>query len=297
MKSKIIASACLSGSNQEITRVGKKIILLFTIIITLLSCSNDDSSTTVNPNLLKRVDFYPGTTFEKRWNFNSEGLVTSITNSDNELIESFVYDANNNIVQDIKYSLGSPTENYLITYNSNNKITSINGKQYNYSVSENRYYYTAGNESFSCDLNADGIVTHYLNFSDFPDESDDVQTEFSFQYENGNLMRMSGFGTNSSDVEVNFNYSNVVNPLKFATLPVLKIKSILEPNFFNSGISSNNTKEYQSYALGDPESHSFGILINPSNKIELLSQENYSNGFFESILTNSHYYYQGDVLP
>lgn len=300
MISKIISSACLSGSNhkyQIITRTCKKIILLFIFTITLFSCSSDDNNSTVNPNLLKRVDFYPGTTFEKRWNFNSEGLVTSITNSDNELIESFVYDANNNIVQDIKYSLGSPTENYLITYDSNNKITSINGKQYNYSVSENRYYYTIGNESFSCDLNADGIAIHYFNFFDFPDEGDDVQTEFSFQYENGNLISMSGFGTNIGDVEVNFNYGTVINPLKTATLPVLRIKSILDPHFFNNGISSINIKEYQSYATGDPETHSFGMLFHPNSKIEILTQENFSNGIFESSFTNSHYYYQVDVLP
>ena len=108
---------------------------------------------------------------------------------------------------------------------------------------------------------------------------------------------MSGFGNNMSDVEVNFNYGNVINPLKTATIPVLKIKSILEPNYFNEGISSNNIKEQQSYAAGDPESHSFGMLFYPSNKIELLTQENFSNGLFESTLTNSYYYYQGDSLP
>jgi hypothetical protein len=275
----------------------KKIIFLFVLATTLFSCSSDDSNSTINPNLLQRVDFYPGTSFEKRWLFNSDGLLTDISKADGTPLEKFIYDTDNNVVQYTKYEDGSTIENYLISYDSSNKITDINGKHYNYSISENHYYYTIGNESFSCNLNTDGIATHYLDFFDYPDEGDDILTEFSFQYENGNLLSMSGFGNTMYDVEINFNYSNVVNPLKIATLPVLKIKSILEPNFFNSGISSNNTKEYQSYALGDPESHSFGILINPSNKIELLSQENYSNGVFESILTNSHYYYQGDVLP
>ncbi len=275
----------------------KKIIFLFVLATTVLSCSSDDSSSNTNSNLLQRVDFYPGTSFEKRWLFNSDGLLTDITKADGTPLEKFTYDTDNNVVQYTKYENGSATENYLISYDSSNKITDINGKHYNYSASENRYYYTIGNESFSCDLNTDGIATHYLDFFDYPNEGDDILTEFSFQYENGNLLSMSGLENTLSDVEVNFNYSNVINPLKFATLPVLKIKSILEPIFFNSGISSNHTKEYESYALGDPESHSFGILINPSNKIELLSQENYSNGVLESILTNSHYYYQGDVLP
>ena len=110
-------------------------------------------------------------------------------------------------------------------------------------------------------------------------------------------MSMSGFGTNSSDVEVNFNYGTVINPLKTATLPVLRIKSILDPHFFNNGISSINIKEHKSYATGDPETHSFGMLFYPNNKIATLTQENFSNGVFESSITNSHYYYQVDVLP
>lgn len=277
--------------------VMQKIIALCVLTITLFSCSSEENSSVSNPNLLQRVDFYPGTTFEQRWNFNSEGLLTSITNADNELIELFVYDSNNNVIQDIKYNSGSPTENYIISYNSSNRIVSINGKQYNYNVSQNRYYYTIGNESYSCSLNADGIATHYSDFFDFPDEGDDILTEFSFTYENDNMLSMSGFGNNMSEVEVNFNYGTVINPLKIATLQVLRIKSILEPNFFNTGISSNNIKEYQSYAVGDPETHSFGMLFYPSNKIELLTQENFSNSVFESTYTNSHYYYQGDILP
>ncbi|WP_293893061.1 hypothetical protein [Flavobacterium sp.] len=274
-----------------------KIISLFVLATTLFSCSSDNSSSLTNPNLLQRVDFFPGRTFETRWKFNDDGLLISITNPNNELIESFVYDSNNNVIQDTKYDSGSPTENYLITYDSSNKITSINSRSYNYNASENRYYYIEGNETFSCELNADGIVTHYFDFFDFPEEGDDIQTEFSFQYENGNLLSMIGFGSSLGEIEVHFNYGTVVNPLKNATLSVLKLKSIIEPRFFNTGISSYSIKETQSFSVVDPETHSFGMLFYPSNKIELLTQENFSNGVFESSLTNSYYYYQGDVLP
>lgn len=275
----------------------KKIIFLFVLAITLFSCSSDDSSSTSNPNLLQRVDFYPATTFENRWNFNADGLLTTITDANNNLIETFVYDSNNNVIQDIKYSSGSPTDNYLITYDSSNKITDINGKHYNYSTSDNRYYYTSGNETFSCELNAEGLATHYSDFFDFPDEGDDIQTEFNFQYGNGNLLNMSGYGNNMSDVIIIFNYGTVVNPLKNATLPVFRIKSLINPHFFNTGISSGSVKEYERYAPGDPETHSFGMLFYPSNKIELLTQEDFYLGVYESSLTNSHYYYQGDVIP
>ena len=276
----------------------KKIIFLFILTITLFSCSSDDSSSTSNPNLLQRVDFYPGTTFETRWKFNDDGLLTSITDANSNLIETFVYDSNSNVIQDTKYSSGSPTDNYLITYDSSNKITDINGKHYNYSASDNRYYYTAGNETFSCELNAEGLATHYSDFFDFPDEGDDLETDFFFQYENGNMLSMSAYGTSFGDlIQVNFNYGTVTNPLKNAALPVFRIKSLLDPNFFNTGICSNNVKETQTYAPGDPESHSFGILFYPSNKIELLTQEDFYIGVYESSLANSYYYYQGDVIP
>jgi hypothetical protein len=275
----------------------KNIFLLLSIAFTLFSCSSDNTSSTVNPNLLQRVDFCPGTTFEERWLFNADGLLYEITKADGTLVEKFIYDEDNNVIQDIKYSSGSPSENYIISYNSSNIIISINEKNYNYSISENRYFYTLGYESFSCELNTDGIATHYLDFFDFPDEDNDIQTEFNFQYENGNILSYSGFGNNMNEIEIHFNYGNVINPLKTAILPVLRIKSILEPSFFKAGISFNKVKEYQTYAVGDPETHSFGILIYPSNKIELLIQENFSNAVFESSLTNSYYYYQGDVIP
>jgi hypothetical protein len=275
----------------------KKIIFVFVLATTLFSCSLDDSSSSTNTNLLQRVDFYPGTSFESRWNFNSDGLLITITDANGNLVEKFFYDSNNNVIQDIKYSLGSPTENYLITYDLNNKITSINDRSYNYNASENRYYYTEGNETFSCELNAEGLATHYSYFVDFPDEGDDVVTDYFFGYENGNLIAMYGIGSSLGDIEVHFIYGTVVNPLKNATLSVLKVKSLIEPNIFYDGTFSNNVKEAQSYSTLDPETHSFGMLFYPSNKLELITQENYSSGVFETSLTNSYYYYQGDVIP
>lgn len=275
----------------------KKFISILVLATTFLSCSNDDNNVSINTNLLKRVDFYPNTANERQWNFNSDGLLTTITDVDGNLIEKFVYDSNNNVIQDIKYSSGLATENYVITYNSSNKITSINTKSYNYSASENRYFYSGGNETFSCTLNADGLATHYSEFFDFPEEGNDIQTDYTFQYENGNLISMKGFGSSMSDLEVNFNFGTIVNPLKNATLAVFKLKSILDPEFFSTGISSHNVKEVQSYAALNPATYSFGMLFYPNNKIELLTQENFSNGVFQSSVTNSYYYYQGDVIP
>lgn len=277
--------------------VMKKIIFVFVIATTLFSCSSDDNSSSTNTNLLQRVDFYPGTSFESRWNFNSDGLLTTITDANGNLVEKFVYDTNNNVIQDIKYSSGSPTENYLITYNSNNKITNINNRSYNYSVSENRYFYTDGNETFSCELNTEGLATHYSDFFDFPDEGDDIVTDYFFIYENSNLITMTGNGSSLSDIEVHFNYGTVVNPLKNATLSILKVKSLIDPNIFYDGFFSNNVKVAQSYSTLDPETYSFGMLFYPSNKLELITQENFYNGVFETSLTNSYYYYQGDVIP
>ena len=274
----------------------KNLFTLFIIAITISSCSNNTTSSN-NPNLLQRVDFFPGTTFENRWNFNQAGLLTTIKDANGNLIEKFIYDSNNNVIQDIKYSAGTPTENYQITYDSSNKITVINGKQYNYSVSENRYYYVLGNETFSCELNADGLAKHYTDFFNYAGEGNDIQTDYSFQYENGNLLKMSGFGSSMTDVIINFTYGNLVNPLKNATLPVLRIKSILDPNFFNTGICSNNIKDTKTYSPNNPKSSIYGVLIYPSGKLELLTNQSYTGSVLESSLTDSYYYYQGDVIP
>lgn len=96
----------------------KNIISLFVIIIVLVSCNNDDStnSTVINPNLLQRVDFFSGTNYEKRWCFNSNGFLEEIKDANGILLEKFVYNSNNQVIQNLIYENGIVSQTLNISY-------------------------------------------------------------------------------------------------------------------------------------------------------------------------------------
>lgn len=138
----------------------KKFLILFVLVTTLFSCSSDENSSVVNSSLLKRVDFYPNKPNESRWNFNNSGLLDNITKPDGTLVEKFIYDSNNNVIKDTKYNNGSIVADYVVTYDSANIITSINGVSYDYVYSATgfRYSYTNATENFSCEINNDMLL-------------------------------------------------------------------------------------------------------------------------------------------
>jgi hypothetical protein len=272
----------------------KKFYLLFSFVVVSISCSSDSSSVTVNPNLLQRVDFYPGTSFEKRYVFTSEGLLTKITNSNDELLELFVYDSDNNVIQDIKYEDGSAVENYLITYDSNNKITVINGKHYNYSASDNRYYYTIGFDDYSCSLNSEFLITesHLV----YDDTVEVYNTDYYCSYALGDMNSYSGSGW-GGDVYTHYEFDNKINPLKNALLSIFRLKSLVDTGFFYSSLSSANNITAQAYYSIDPESHTYDYIYNSINLPQTQTRNDYSSGVFEGSLISAKYYYQGDVIP
>ena len=201
----------------------KKFYFIFCFVVISISCSTESSSVSVNPNLLQRVDFYPGSIFEKRWLFNSDGLLTDITEADGTLIEKFIYDADNNVVQDTKFEVGSPTENYLITYDTSNRITVINGKHYNYNPTENRYYYTIGFDDYSCSLNSEFLVieSHLV----YDDTIDVYNSDYYCGYTIGNMNSYNNYSWNT-DIYTHYEFDNKINPLKNALLPIFRLKSL-----------------------------------------------------------------------
>lgn len=275
--------------------VMKKFCFIFSFVVISISCSNDSSNVTaVDPNLLQRVDFYPGTSFEKRYIFNADGLLTEITKADGTLIEKFVYDADNNVTQNTKYENGLATENYLITYDSNNKITDINSNHYNYSTSDNRYYYTIGFDDYSCNLNSEFLVTesHLV----YDDTADVYNTDYYCGYALGNMTSYSNSSW-TADIYTNYEFDNRINPLKNALLPIFRFKSLIDTNFFYSSLSSVNNITSQAYYSIDPESHTYDYIYNSISLPQTQTRNDYSNGVFEGSLVSANYYYQGDVLP
>ena len=91
-----------------------KLIILFVLATTLLSCSSDDSNT--NPDLvLQKVVFYDNSPNEKHWIINNN-LLTTITLADGTVVEEFIYDAQNRVIKDTKYTNGVISETNIITY-------------------------------------------------------------------------------------------------------------------------------------------------------------------------------------
>lgn len=272
----------------------KKFCLLLSFVVISISCSSDSSEVTLDPNLLQRVDFYPGTSFEKRWIFNPEGLLTDITKADGTLIEKFTYDTHNNVVQNVKYINGVPGGSDNITYDSGNFITQINTVVYNYSFTENKYFYTIGFNDYSCSLNSEFLVTesHLV----YDDTVDVYNTDSYCGYTLGNMNSYSNYSW-SGDIYTHYEFDNRINPLKNALLPILRYKSLIDTEFFFDSLSSVNNITSQAYYSSDPESHTYDYIYNSLNLPQTQTRNDYYLGTYENSLISAKYYYQGDALP
>lgn len=271
----------------------KKIIFLFVLATTLFSCSSDDSSSVGNPNLLKRVDFYPNKPNETRWNFNNSGLLDNITKPDGTIVEKFVYDSNNNVIKDTKYNNGSIVADYVVTYDSANIITSINGVAYDYvySAAGSRYSYANATENFSCEINNDMLLTNY-NYT-----NSGIEKKYETVYTNGNMISFQRTNDGTLDLVRNYSFgSNLDNPLQIACLGVMKLKSLTDPEFFMDGIFSQSVVSSSSFE-GSTTHYNYGLLINSNNHLLQHDIEVYDGDTFVEYINYSKYYYQGDVTP
>ena len=273
----------------------KKTIFFLIFAIALGSCNRDNSSSSTYAHLLQRVDFYPGTISEKRWLFNADGLLKLITKANGTLVEKFTYDTNNNVIQNIKYENGLPVETNLITYNLSNKITVINGINYNYSASENRYYYSIGFNDYNCILNSDFLVieSHLI----YNGTAEINHTDFYCEYILNNMISYNNLSIMVGEISTHYEFDNKINPLKNALLPVFRFKSLIDTEFFYGSFSSANNITSQYYFLTDSESHTYNYAYNSNNLPQIQTINNYSGGVFENSSVSAKYYYQGDALP
>ena len=277
----------------------KNIFCLFVIIIAFSSCNNDDSSnlTQANPNLLQRVDFYSGTSFEKRWYFNSDGFLAEIKDANGMLLEKFVYNSNNQVIQNIIYENGTVSQTLNISYSSANVVSQINGTTYNFSTTETKYYNSDGIfYNYNCFLNSEFLLTESSITNDDPDN----YYEFLYysNYQGNNMFTYSSHDTNSfQDIFTFYDFGTSINPLKQALLPVFKVKSITDPRFYYDSLSSTNNIISQGYLNIDPEYHTYEYTFNSNNLPIVQTRNDYYLDVFENSLESKHYYYQGELIP
>ena len=276
----------------------KKFYLLISFVIVSISCSSDDEQHNIsqNPHLLQRVDFYGGNSVYRYWLFNREGLLTEITKADGTLVEKFVYDTNNRLIQDTKYFNGAITETFNITYDSSDFITQVNDTAYDYSYYFHKYYYTSGNINYECLIDADFIMkeSHKI-FDDSVDQYYD--NDYCNHDASRNMIGYSSSATFNGGPNCSYTYTDTTNPLRDATMSVLRAKSLYDPHFLADGLSSRNNKATLHYMAEDPESYVYRYELNSNNLPSQQFSDSYYQGIFENTSVSAKYYYQGDVLP
>ena len=271
---------------------------LFILIIIFGACTNESSnSSQINPNLLQRVDFFSGTSFEKRWCFNSNGFLKEIKDANGVLLEKFVYNSNNQVIQNLIYENGIVSQTYNISYSSDNIVSQINGVNYNYNSTENNYFDSDGAfYSYNCTLNSEFLMIESSSINNDPD--DYFENIFYINYIGNNMFSYSNNNSNTGqDVFTFYDFNTSVNPLKQALLPVFKVKSITNPSFYYDSLSSTNNIISQGYFNIDPEYHTYQYTFNSNNLPIVQTRNDYYLDIFENSLESKHYYYQGELIP
>lgn len=277
----------------------KNFCLFFIAVFTLLSCSNDTTDqTTIDPNLLQRIDFFPGLTFERRWVFNTDGLLKEITKSDGTIVQDFIYDNNNRLINSTVFNDNGFNQTYTFTYDNNNFVNSVNGETVNYNVGLDSYY--VGNLSQNYRLtkiNSDKLLvygkTSYQDFDENGNPFETIWNEITVNYTNNNLM--SYWPNDSCNF---FTYDSQTNPLRNAILPICRAFSFIENSRWVDGLyfSPNNPLSHD-YCSEDPESEVYNYTYNTDNLPLIQTRDNYYQGVYENTITSAKYYYQGDVIP
>jgi hypothetical protein len=260
----------------------KNIILLFIISTTLFSCSSSDENA---PEVIQKVVFYSNSANERQWHIDN-GLLTNITLADGTVVEEFVYDNLNRVVQDIKYTNGAVTETNSITYNDNSIITAINGLPYTFNAASHTYAYSYGsNFTINCQVNSDQLAINFVRTGTNPGV-------YHMTYDNGN---MTSFEKTSSGIESlkNFHFDAGFgsNPIYDAILAVAKVKSLTDPNFFIDCQVSKNMANGFDGGSSVPYYFNYGIV--PDTKlrqigIEVLDSNNNPIDFYSF----ADYYYR-----
>ncbi len=277
----------------------KNFFLFFIAVFTLLSCSNDTTDqTTIDTNLLQRIDFFPGLTFERRWVFNTDGLLKEITKSDGTIVQDFIYDNNNRLINSTVFNDNGFNQTYTFTYDNNNFVNSVNGETVNYNVGLDSYY--VGNLSQNYRLtkiNSDKLLvygkTSYQDFDENGNPFETIWNEITVNYTNNNLM--SYWPNDSCNF---FTYDSQTNPLRNAILPICRAFSFIENSRWVDGLyfSPNNPLSHD-YCSEDPESEVYNYTYNTDNLPLIQTRDNYYQGVYENTITSAKYYYQGDVIP
>lgn len=277
----------------------KKLYFLLISICLLTSCSDDSSTNDPNPNFLQRVDFYPNLTFERRWLFNTNGLLNKITKADGTIVQNFTYDSNNRLISSTLFNDNGINETHTFTYDNNDFVTSVDGVVVNYDSTINAYYTGDLNQGYRLTKinNEKLLVEGKTAYTDYDVDVgyyevilDNIFVNYS---NNNNVLYISPNESCSS-----FTYDSNSNPLRNATLAICKAFSYIENSrWVNGQNNSTNNPLTQNYCSEDPESEVYHYSYNSNNLPITQTRDDYYNGVYENTISSAKYYYQGEVIP
>ncbi|MDN3676247.1 hypothetical protein QWY90_02860 [Flavobacterium paronense] len=265
----------------------KKIIFLFVLTTTLFSCSSDDNSN--QTKVLQKVVFYRNSSNEKHWNFKNN-LLKDITLADGTIAEEFIYDNQNRLIRDVKYTNGVATETDIINYNADNTIKSINGLPYTFDVATRTYDYTYGSSfTINCQVNSDFLAENFVR-------TGTNAGEYHMTYANGNMLSFEKSTSGVTDVIKNFHFIGSVvegGEVFKAILAVARVKSLTDPNFFIDCQVSKNSPMGFDKGITDPYYYNYGAIVNMDGTllevgIEVLDSSNNAVDLYSF----ADYYYQ-----
>lgn len=287
----------------------KNLISFFLLVFATISCndSNDQISIIANdPTKLAKVIFDPKTPNEKHWNFYSNGLLKEITKSDGTILQTFVYDTNNNLLNNTASNDNLyPISSNSFAYDNNNHITLFNGNLVVYIQSTNSYLINYNPlklvsedllNTIQIDLNNELLIkkesANYLSsFGNY------TFLGVNVEYNSNNTLNYYD-GIQSSGY---YSHSTTTNPLKYATLPICKALSLVgfrttEDKWVNGELtSSNNVTTIQDDS--GIEKNVFSYTYNSHNLPNSRTTKSYNSNNLESTRLSILYYYQGDVIP
>jgi hypothetical protein len=261
----------------------QKILLLFVLAATLFSCSSDDGENL--PLVLQKVVFYKGSANERHWNIEN-GLLANITRADGSVAEAFTYDSQNRVIKEVKYTNGVASETNIITYDSDNKINSINGLGYNFNAATQTYAYSYGSSfTISCEVNADLLATNFTR-------TGTNAGVYHMTYSNGNMTSFEKTANNTTDTKnFHFDANFGTNPIYDAVLAVARVKSLTDPNFFiDCQVSKNMANGFDKGSV-DPFYYNYGSV--PERRLVKIGIEVLdANNNFVDFYSFADYHYQ-----
>lgn len=295
----------------------KKLAFIFTLSL-FFSCSKSDDETfnkkSINPNLLTKVIFDPNTSYEKHWDFNSDGLLQRISKPDGTIIQDFVYDSNSLLISTTKYDV-IPNVNFSFGYDTNGYVNSVNGVTYTYDSATSSYTTDYNHQTWTDGtpegtgsntyynktiINSDKLVIQrdfYQTEVIGPDTFNDVRPFYRGLFQNSNLIHSSSLDGSGSGYE----FDNKVNPLKKATYPICKAFSVIgyidNLSWADTEFNSINNLIKKLYTPLDPEKQIYVYDFNSNNLPTQQMIKHYYLGNFEGSTISKKYYYQGDIIP